>query len=230
MTKKLTLIIEQDNDAEDPRSWENTGKMVCFHNRYKLGDEHDICESSFDGWGKMEEFLVREYDAWLILPLALFDHGSISMQVGTGYGWDSGQVGFIYATAKDLRRVLGLSSGEDIDLARARRLLEGEVETYDQYLQGDIYSYVVENEYGDHLDSCYGFYGREAAEEEGNAALQHYQGLEDDEDNMTLQEAINHARMRSQGTCDACGRAHVQLAVLDWLEELKEFREEGRTE
>jgi len=36
-----TLILQNDYDAESPRTDECFGKMICFHNRYSLGDEHD---------------------------------------------------------------------------------------------------------------------------------------------------------------------------------------------
>lgn len=39
-----TLKIVHDEDVESPREWDNIGKMVCFHNRYSLGDKHDYSE------------------------------------------------------------------------------------------------------------------------------------------------------------------------------------------
>lgn len=41
-----TIIIrmEQDEDAESPREWDNIGKMICWHSRYNLGDKHSYSE------------------------------------------------------------------------------------------------------------------------------------------------------------------------------------------
>ncbi|MBQ8962477.1 MAG: hypothetical protein IJ089_13770 [Clostridia bacterium] len=40
-----TLIIEQDNEPLNPRvDYDNLGKMVCWHRRYRLGDEHDYAD------------------------------------------------------------------------------------------------------------------------------------------------------------------------------------------
>ena len=36
-----TLIIQSDYDTESPREDECFGKMICFHSRYCLGDEHN---------------------------------------------------------------------------------------------------------------------------------------------------------------------------------------------
>lgn len=33
-----TIRIEQDDNPESPREWDNVGTMVCFHDRYNLGD------------------------------------------------------------------------------------------------------------------------------------------------------------------------------------------------
>ncbi|MCX4363931.1 MAG: hypothetical protein OSJ74_11235 [Clostridia bacterium] len=35
------LEVFRDEDAENPREWENLGKMVCWHRRYNLGDKHE---------------------------------------------------------------------------------------------------------------------------------------------------------------------------------------------
>lgn len=34
-----TIKLVADNDAESPREWDNVGTMVCWHRRYRLGDE-----------------------------------------------------------------------------------------------------------------------------------------------------------------------------------------------
>lgn len=56
---------------------------------------------------------------------------------------------------------------------RAKEMLEGEVEIYDQYLQGNIYGFVIEkkikceccnNVETEEIDSCWGFYGNDPFE------------------------------------------------------------------
>lgn len=39
MNTQKRIRIEHDQDAESPREWDNRGTMVCWHGRYKLGDE-----------------------------------------------------------------------------------------------------------------------------------------------------------------------------------------------
>ena len=96
--------------------------------------------------------LIRDYS--VILPLYLYDHSGITMNTaGFSCPWDSGQVGWIYATHEDVRKEYG-----SLDLDRAESLLKSEVESYDHYLTGQCYGFKLykgENE----IDSCWGFLG-----------------------------------------------------------------------
>lgn len=175
----MKLRIMQDEDPMSPRDWDNLGKMVCFHRRYNLGDKHDLKSSQFDGWGELREHIEKELGGVVILPLYLFDHSGITMSTDSSRfracdsaGWDWGQVGFIYATRED---ILKSWMKERLTLrlrARAVALLEAEVHTYDQYLQGDVHGYVIEDDEGNHVDSCWGYFGEDEARAEGERALQ----------------------------------------------------------
>lgn len=151
-----TIRIHQDNDPDSPRNWENLGHMVCFHSRYRLGDPHT--------WKTPGEF--RESNTFahaaVILPLYLYDHSGITMRTADfGDRWDSGQVGWIYVNQADMRREYGHNTEEDRE--NARKVLEGEVETYDQFLTGQVYGYTITDRLGEEPDSCWGFYGLDAA-------------------------------------------------------------------
>ena len=41
---EYTLLIREDTDAQSPREDEPFGKMICFHSRYNLGDEHNYAD------------------------------------------------------------------------------------------------------------------------------------------------------------------------------------------
>jgi len=164
-----TLTIEQDQDITDsPRDWDNLGKMVCFHRRYNLGDKHD-----FKTPEDAKDFLrggELGSEVAVSLPLFLLDHSGLSMSTGDfGDPWDSGQVGFIYATWDDVKKEYGDTSPES--LQRAKEVLQGEVETYDQYLRGDVYYYKIEDEDGEIVESCGGYYGEEYAKNDGIRSL-----------------------------------------------------------
>lgn len=164
--------IEQDENAMNPRTeFDNFGHMICFHKRYNLGDKHQM------DMGELAEIINRK-DV-LALPLFLYDHSGITMSTGRGYPfndpWDSGQVGYIYITYEEIRKEYSVKHVTKETLEKARHLLESEVETYDAYISGQVYGYVVyENEDGDVADSCWGYYGDEGykyAEQEAKSTI-----------------------------------------------------------
>jgi hypothetical protein len=169
------LIIEQDTDPQNPRTdYENAGTMVCFHRRYTLGDKHNIDHGDFNSHAEIEAHLIKEYNAVIILPLYLYDHSGITMAT-TSFNdrWDSGQIGFIYM---DRETILKEAPGSPkILTAKAKKwatkCLESEVTTYDQYLTGDVYGYIIEDAEGDEIESCWGFYGEDYCRTEGELAL-----------------------------------------------------------
>lgn len=147
------IKIYQDEDSLDPREqFDPFGKMVCFHSKYRLGDKHDFSDPD-----ELTEFLKEEEAIYL--PLFLYDHSGISMSTSRGYPfncpWDSGQVGVIYVTRNDARKEYPKGQYKE----KVLTLLEGEVETYDSYISGDVFGWVVEDANGESLDSCWGYYG-----------------------------------------------------------------------
>lgn len=163
--KGYTIKIAQDEDPMDPREWDgDLGTMVCFHRRYELGDKHDYDSGDFTGWDALRAQLVKD-GARVILPLSLIDHSGISMYVAAGAhrcdpgGWDSGQIGFIFATADKIRETFGVKRITKAIEAKAIEELRNEVGTYDDYLTGNVFGYIIVDPNGDHIDSCWGFVG-----------------------------------------------------------------------
>lgn len=158
------LKIYQDSYAESPRTaWDNMGKMICFHRNYILGDKHNLKTEDFESF---DEIIESVLDNGIYLPLYLYDHGGITMSYKPfGCRWDSGQVGFIYMTAQDIKKEYGSDTPEN--RLKAMECLKGEVGTYDQYLTGEVYGFeLVEIEkcnlghnHEIEVDSCWGFYG-----------------------------------------------------------------------
>jgi hypothetical protein len=165
--RKLTLEIKQDEDPMNPRECDNLGKMVCFHGRYELGDKHSM---SMEDAKALHAKMNKEGVA---LPLYLYDHSGITMSTAPfSCPWDSGQVGFIYADKEAIRKNFMKKACSKKMLAQALEILRDEVKVYDQYLTGDVYGYVIKDEEGEVVDSCWGFFGMKDAEEQGKAALE----------------------------------------------------------
>jgi hypothetical protein len=166
-----TYEIIQDQDAQNPRTeWDNLGTMVCFHRQYILGDRyHNYDTNDYSNWDELENAICKRENVAAILPLYLYDHGGITMNT-TGFScrWDSGQVGFIFISkAKALKEFGGKIVTKKLR-ERMEKYLKSEVETYDQYLRGDVYGIKIFED-GEEVDSVWGFYGYDYAEQEAKA-------------------------------------------------------------
>jgi hypothetical protein len=166
--KNITLKIIQDFDPLNPRTeWDNFGKMWCWHSRYDLGDKKEL---HLDGSGiDVRKILEDEFNAVVILPLYLYDHSGITISTTPFIcQWDSGQVGYIFATREDIQREWGVKRISKKLKDKIKDILVGEVKAYDQYLTGDVWGFVLTetikcdscgNEEEETIDSCFGFYG-----------------------------------------------------------------------
>lgn len=130
---------------------------------------------------KVEKFYV-------VLPLYVYEHSGMTMNTsGFSCPWDSGQVGFIYVSYDVAEKEYGypemkLPRSHADKYKRIVESLKAEVETYDQYLTGSVYGFIVEkltydfekpvgevDEDDDDLpweqtDSCWGFFGDDTEE------------------------------------------------------------------
>lgn len=183
-----------------PREDDNMGTMVCFHNRYNLGDlgkRGCVGKGDHFFWG-LDDFQewakANEKEIAVILPLYLYDHSGISMSTGREYPfndmWDSGQVGWIFVTKEDLRKQYSSKIVTAKMKQNALKILKGEVEMYDDYLTGQVYGYQIyrldldddmeledcddPEDYGKMVDSCYGFYGLDYVKSEVKDLLKFY--------------------------------------------------------
>lgn len=178
-----------DDYPENPRKeFNHLATMVCFYSRYDLGDKHSYSSSEF-----IEEILEEHKpDGVWMLPLYLVDHGCLTISTGNSMfqacdseGWDWGCIGCIFVSKVAIREEFGdLPSGKLQEKAIA--LLESEVREYRQYLEGDVWGWVVEKKCGEcgkwkQEDSCFGYYGLEFAKTEAESMLDYYAKLEVEE-------------------------------------------------
>jgi hypothetical protein len=165
---KLTVRIERDDHPENPRREQtNLGEFFMRHGRYDFGDPDTECPddpSEFEAWAKEEGAVY--------LPVFMYSHSGVTINT-TGFScpWDSGQIGVIYATPAHMRECYMVTELTDEHREMAERDLVGQIKQLDQWLRGDVWGYVIEDEDDEHVDSCWGFYGIEYAKEEAAAAL-----------------------------------------------------------
>lgn len=181
---RYKLEIAHDTDPPNPRNGDNLGTMVCWHNRYKLGDDHNFSDTHdllkslildsktgddnlIDLEDILEEMGIKDLlilagSSHLIKPLFLYDHSIQSISTDSFIGrahhadWDSGQVGVVYVSFDDIKKGYGDVSPESIE--QAQTVINAEVKNYDRYLRGECYGFrLIED--GEERDSCFGFLG-----------------------------------------------------------------------
>lgn len=172
----LTLNIHYDDSGVgDPRDADNLTEMVCSHPRYTLGDRtpDETEEEALNrgGWPLLTRYLRMCKGALIVEPLGLYDHSGISMYVGTVRDpWDSGQVGFAYVTKDRFKELCGDTDpnaleererypGRKITQTFLEWAVEGEVEEYSSFIEGQVYGYEVVDANDEIVDSCWGFVG-----------------------------------------------------------------------
>lgn len=158
----VELRYEEDTSGLSPREWSNLGIMLCSHSRYSLGDESVESftgRSDFKSWRQIARYLGVFHGAKNIIPLGLLDHSGISMYAGGGAhhqdpgGWDSGTVGVYFTTDEKIAEIG--TPPESID-----KCLREEIDTYDDYLCGDVYYFRITNDDDETLDTLGGIYDK----------------------------------------------------------------------
>lgn len=150
--KGYRIELHLDFDPLNPRTeWDNFGTMVFFHRGYDLGDKHSYSIED------LKE--IVNGDDYFTLPVYMYEHSGITISTGRfSCQWDSGQLGHIIVSKEAAKKEFPNLSDSELE-ERVYTLLQGEVETYDHYLTGSVYGFVVKDKTGEEIESCWGFYG-----------------------------------------------------------------------
>jgi hypothetical protein len=162
--KGYRIKTYQDDEPDNPRDWDNLGKIFYGHKRYVLGEvdvrkEFEDCYS----WDDVEKRIIELYDPLVILPLYLYDHSVLRIKIGDfydsqlpqGYAYfDTGMVGFVIAERDKVRKEYGVQRISKKLREQVKQILEDEIDVFDKYLSGQVYAYSIE----DTDIACSGFY------------------------------------------------------------------------
>ena len=164
--KKYKLEIFEALDPTNPREFDNLGTMVCFHRRYKLGDDSDLDSSDFSSWEELEEYLYKTEKALIVIPVFMYDHSGLTVNT-TGFScpWDSGQIGHIYVSREKIRNEYGCKRISKKLKEQIYEMLVSEVSIYNDYLIGNVYEFhITDKENGEVVSSSCDFYGTDYME------------------------------------------------------------------
>lgn len=171
------LRIFSDESPESPRTWDNMAKMIFFGRNYAhLGDKHNVkIENSYSS---RRDFIdnapaeIKKQIKGVVVCKAvhLYDHSGVSISTSFSYPfdcqWDSGTVGFVVVTKEDICKNFGVKRVTKKLIEKAEAIAEGEVETLNQYISGQVYGFEVlteEDGIETSEDSCWGFFGSDFA-------------------------------------------------------------------
>ena len=170
-SKNFLADIYIDEHATSPRDAEwsdNFGTLIAFHSRMNLSDD--------DTWNKEELLNHINRDDVFALPVYIYEHSNIALSTSEFMcKWDSGQVGYIFVSHEDIIKEYG-----ELDLKKAEKVLDVEIETYSKYLNGECYCYQIYDMEDkdccpDSIDDCWGYIGLEHIEEEVKSSLEYWE-------------------------------------------------------
>ena len=178
LTENRKLIVSYDEWAESPRTWDNLSKMIFFGKHSHLGDKHNINADNYNGWEELEEAIRKEYNVAILKEVYAYSHGGMTISTSPfSCPWDSGTLGFVIITKEDIKENYGWKVLTKKRLDKAINFLDniikGEIKVLDNYINGEVYGFAIENEEGEVEDSCCGFYGSDIKE---NGILEYISG------------------------------------------------------
>ena len=179
--KKYELKIEQDTDPMNPRTdWDNITTIVCFHKRYELGDKTDYRTEDYDSWDELKKQIKKDNKVLLIKPLYMYDHSGITISTSPfSCRWDSGQIGWVFISEKQLDIMCGKDFKRDEETLNC--ITNSEVKNYDEFLTGNVYQYTIYeietcdkgHQHKSVVESCGSYYDEGDCKDEGLSVLQH---------------------------------------------------------
>lgn len=135
--RNYDIRILEDENPLSPNEWGNDDCFIIYDHRQFCVERKD-----FDVQSVYEAFKAGEdYDNYKLFPLFAHIHSGVSLSLVRGTDrWDTSFKGF----------VLVLNTLEEPE-----RRAQGIVETWNEYLDGEVYGFKTD------FDSCWGFYGND---------------------------------------------------------------------
>ena len=150
--------------------WTNGKGWKSLENKYGTDNYSDKAVRASDA--KVQAITEKALGKVVMLPLFLYDHSGLRMKVGSFQGllpqghaeFDSGQVGFIYITYEGIKKEYGGKRVTRAMLKKVEKYLGCEVDTYDDYLSGNVHGFMIrperdDGEVEDWEGGCWGFFG-----------------------------------------------------------------------
>ncbi len=164
---KPKLVIEREEFADSPRENSNIGKFIT-QERNRVSPDNDtylynLMIETASVASSREDHLERLYKAIdypiLIVPICRYEHSGVKYMTGFHHGWDYSNCGFYFITVETFTSIFPDKCNPDE--TELLKIVESEIDTYNKYLNGDVYCFTLFNDEGEKVDSCTGFYSLE---------------------------------------------------------------------
>lgn len=163
----FTAEIHYDQDTEMPYAGDEGLHIVVLHGRYI-----DPSKGAIGSDPKAVQKWCDENDSdWYTVPLWMYDHSGTVYRVGGENPfhcpWDSGRVGIIALKRSEW-------GSEGVTEEKLFEYAQGVAETYSQWANGECFGYILKDEDGEEIDSCWGFIGMDHVEEEARSSAKNH--------------------------------------------------------
>jgi len=159
----LTVNIYPDYDPMSPDDWDNLGTIYTTSRNLQLVG----WEQLDDSFHSLEVHVRAARRAGcVVVPVRIDDYGSSGARIRAEDDYDRAN-GAIVATPESIAMM-----GAPMDTVE--RQLHGEIETWDQYLQGDVYGYTLTTPEGTELEALWGLYGDDWVHQDANEGADRY--------------------------------------------------------
>ncbi|MFA5307624.1 MAG: hypothetical protein WC365_09305 [Candidatus Babeliales bacterium] len=171
-TDNKIIKISIDEFPSDPyNEWDQLSHIVAWHRHYNFGKKEDI--EQFKHQEDFEQYVKDLNGKILLLNLYMYEHSGISLSIDQSRPypfsdkWDSGQIGYAYVTYEEIQKEYSVKRITEKLKQKVIKLIESEIETYNQYLNGQVYQYAIfkiqkcdkEHEHFEIEDSLSGIFG-----------------------------------------------------------------------
>lgn len=167
---KYKVTIGYDECTDNPLTWDSYAfvRFACAHKRYDLGN------ATMDDLLTQYHYFGDKYDLSAIVDhlsqygyvdtLSMTDHSGLTVRRGCPFDrWDSGYIGVVFVDKADFVYFGRSDVGKCID---------GMIDDYNQYLNGEIYGYRVEKYTSEGMEYVYGCGGYYSIDDVKNDCIQ----------------------------------------------------------
>ena len=167
---KPRLVIQHDEFCESPRHDSNLGYFITQDSKHYSPDEHgeiqaimretgEYASSQKEHIAEIKKLVSKCVSTVLeIYPITKYEHGGVKYSLGTAHGFDNSNNGFYIITEKSQKETGVLK--KDFESC-----IENELELYNNWVNGEVYCFILYDKDGEVEDSCGGFYELEAIQQ-----------------------------------------------------------------